>query len=237
MEPESPTVGLVVGTQEATPLDLSVAVAPGHFLQLDDVVALERSLPDGETVKMYGVVSQISARNEGAQFDSDVFLIDEQLLPAEASEVAAVSATRFEPEVFVPPLPGSRVRLAQGAERDQALFFDRMRQKVPVGLSHDEQPMFANLEFIDGTRGAHVNISGISGVATKTTYATFLLYSLFNSGVLGAEALNTKALIVNVKGEGVLSLDQANARLTETDRERSRRMGLEPKPFDSVRVY
>ena len=65
MEQETPIVGLVVGTQEATPLDFSVAVAPGRFLQLDDVVALERSLPDGETVRMYGVVSQISARHEG----------------------------------------------------------------------------------------------------------------------------------------------------------------------------
>ena len=39
------------------------------------------------------------------------------------------------------------------------------------------------------------------GVATKTTYATFLLYSLFTSGVLGDEAHNTKALVFNVKGE------------------------------------
>src|SRR5439155_557468 len=137
--------------------------------QLADVVALERTLPDGSAVRMYGVVTQIAARHEGAHFDSDVFLIESGVLPAEVSEVAAVSATRFEPEIFVPPLPGSHVRIAQGLERDQALFFDRMRQKVPVGLGHDEQPLYANLEFIDGTRGAHINISGISGVATKTS--------------------------------------------------------------------
>ena len=62
--------------------------------------------------------------------------------------------------------------------------------------------MYLNLEFLDGTRGAHVNISGISGVATKTSYATFLLYSLFHSGVLGAEALNTKALDLQREGRG-----------------------------------
>ena len=48
-------------------------------------------------------------------------------------------------------------------------------------------------------------------MATKTTYATFLLYSLFHSGVLGAEAANTKALIFNVKGEDLLFLDHPNA--------------------------
>ena len=112
-----------------------------------------------------------------------------------------------------------------------------MEAKLPIGVDHRDEPLYLNLEFLDGTRGAHVNISGISGVATKTTYATFLLYSLFNSGVLGAEAINTKALIFNVKGEDLLFLDHANIRLADKDRERYRRMGLEPNPFDSVAVY
>ena len=96
-----------------------------------------------------------------------------------------------------------------GRERDEALFFDAMETRLPAGLSRDGQPMFINLEFLDGTRGAHVNISGISGVATKTSYATFLLYSLFHSGVLDESSLNTKALIYNVKGEDLLFLDHA----------------------------
>jgi len=237
MEPETPIVGRVVGTQEATPLDFSVAVAPGQLLQLDDVVALERTLPDGSAVRMYGVVTQISARHEGAHFDSDVFLIESGVLPAEISEVAAVSATRFEPEIFVPPLPGAHVRIAHGLDRDQALFFDRMRQKLPIGLGHDEQPLFANLEFIDGTRGAHVNISGISGVATKTTYATFLLQSLFTSGALGTEAVNTKALVFNVKGEDLLFLDRDNVELDPEEAARYKLLGLEPQAFRSVSFF
>src|SRR4029077_10558761 len=98
--------------------------------------------------------------------------------------------------------------------------FDGMDRPLPAGLSRDDEPLFLNLDFIDGTRGAHVNISGISGVATKTTYATFLLYSLFRSGVLGADALNTKALIFNVKGEDLLFLDHPNTQLTEEARAR-----------------
>ena len=93
-----------------------------------------------------------------------------------------------------------------------------------------------DLDFIDGTKGAHVNISGISGVATKTSYATFLLYSLFNSGVLGAAATNTKGLIFNVKGEDLLFLDHANTRLDEAQRARYGLLGLQAAPFRSVRV-
>ncbi|MCX7619665.1 MAG: ATP-binding protein [Acidimicrobiales bacterium] len=233
-------VGRVIGTEDATPLEFWVAVSDGQFLQLDDVVALERTPPGRGPVRIYGVVSQVRARHEGARFDSDVFLIADGVLPAEISEAAFVQATRFEPEVFVPPLPGQLVRKATGAERDQALFFDEMRKSykaLPAGLTRDDEPLYLNLEFLDGTRGAHVNISGISGVATKTTYAMFLLYSLFNSGVLGADALNTKALVFNVKGEDLLFLDHANNQLTDEQRERYERLDLVPGAFRSVEVF
>ena len=230
-------VGRVLGTEDATPLGYWFALADGASVQLDDVVMCDRTLPDGRTLTLSGVVTQVRARHEGARFDSDVFLIEDGVLPAQVSEAAQVMTTRAEPEVFVPPLPGSVVRLAQGKERDEALYFDQMAVKLPIGLGRDGEALFANLEFLDGTRGAHVNISGISGVATKTTYATFLLYSLFTSGVLGAEASNTKALIFNVKGEDLLFLDHLNRRLPQHARDRYDALGLPVGAFPSVAVY
>ncbi len=230
-------VGRVLGTRDATPLEFWVGVAEGEFIQLDDVVALERVLPTGEMVKMYGTVGQVVARHEGARFDSDVFLIEEGILPAEVTEAAQVTATRFEPEVFVPPRPGQEVRIAEGDERDRALFFDRMERKVPVGLARNGEPLWVNFEFVNGERGAHVNISGISGVATKTSYATFLLHSLFTSGVLGAASVNTKALVFNVKGEDLLHLDRVNNRLDEEQRLLYANLGLPSTPFESVGMF
>ncbi len=230
-------IGRVIGTEDATPLDFWVAVADQGYLQLDDVVALERKLPDGQTVSIFGVVSQVRARHEGARFDTDVFLAADGLLPVEVAETARVSATRFEPEIFVPPRPGQEVRKAEGLERDQALFFDRMEYRLPVGLARSGEPVFANLEFVDGRRGAHVNISGISGVATKTTYATFLLHSVFRSGVLGDRAKNTKALIFNVKGEDLLFLDRPNRKLDDSEIDRYRALGLPAEAFPSFAVF
>jgi DNA helicase HerA-like ATPase len=216
-----------------------VAVAEGQFLQLDDVVALERKLPSGETVSIYGIVTQVRARHEGARFDSDVFLIESGVLPAQVSQAAQIVATRFEPEIFVPPLPGQEVRRAKGLARERALFFDGMdaAKRLVAGLSRDEEPVYVNLEFLDGTRGAHVNISGISGVATKTSYASFLLYSLFHSRVLGDDALNTKALVYNIKGEDLLFLDHANARIDEKERRKYAMLGLPAEPFGSVELW
>lgn len=228
--------GRVLGTEDSTPLEFWVAIADGQHLQLDDIVALDRVLPTGDVVTIYGIVGQVRARHEGARFDSDVFLIADGVLPASIAEAAQIQVTRVDPETFVPPLPGTEVRKAVGDERDEALDMAEVERRLPAGLTRDGQPVKLDLDFIDGTKGAHVNISGISGVATKTTYATFLLYSLFNSDVLGAAATNTKGLVFNVKGEDLLFLDYKNTRLEESEPERYRALGLEAGPFKSLRV-
>ncbi|WP_412539668.1 ATP-binding protein [Longispora sp. K20-0274] len=234
---QSDPVGLVLGTVDATPLAFWVAVRPGAYLQLDDVVVTRREVPGRDPVAISGVVTQVRARHEGAQFESDVFAISAGQLPAEVQEAAEVTTTRVEPEVYVPPRPGSVVHRATGDERASALYFDRMERRIPLGLGRDGAAVFLNADFLDGTRGAHVSISGISGVATKTSFATWLLYSVFHSGVLGAEAANTKALIFNVKGEDLLLLDHPNAKLDDDTRAKYAELGMPAGPFRSVAVF
>ncbi len=234
---KSVEIGRVLGTEPATPLDFWVALDKGQVIQLDEVVALERTLPDSDVVRIYGIVTEIRAMHEGARFDSDVFLIEDGVIPAEVTEIAKVQATRFEPEFLVPPLPGQVVRKARGDEREEALFFDGMVSKLPAGLSREGDPVYVNFEFIDGTRGAHVNISGVSGVATKTTYATFLLHGIFTSDVMGAEAVNAKALIFNVKGEDLMFLDRKNRSLDDDQAGRYASLGLEASHFRSVEFW
>ena len=112
-----------------------------------------------------------------------------------------------------------------------------MERSVAIGLTRTGEAVHANLEFLDGTRGAHASISGVSGVATKTSYASFILYSLFHSDALGLDAANAKALIFNVKGEDLLWLDKANAKLTPEIRADYEKLGLPAGPFQSVAFY
>ena len=230
----SDQVGRVAGTEDSTPLQFAVALDETSYLQLDDVVVTLRQIPGIGPVLTSGVVTQVRARHEGASFGSDVFLISDGVLPARVQEIAEVSTTRVEPEVYVPPRPGEIVRRATGTERAQALYFDQMKSKLPVGLGRDGAPIYINMEFLDGTRGAHVSISGISGVATKTSFALFLLHSIFRSGALGDRALNAKALVFSVKGEDLLFLDQPNARLDDDLRTKYAELGLPAEPFASA---
>ncbi|SNT31769.1 hypothetical protein SAMN05421812_104451 [Asanoa hainanensis] len=234
---EQTAVGRVLGTSDATPLQFWTAVAPGSYLQLDDVVVTTRELPDRPPVRIAGVVTQVRARHEGAVFDSDVFSIADGTLPAQVQEAAEITVTRVDPELYVPPAPGAIVHRATGDLRAAALHFDRMERQIPMGTGRDGIPVYLNADFLDGTRGAHVSISGISGVATKTSFATFLLYAVFNSGALGGDAVNAKALIFNVKGEDLLFLDHPNVKLDEKTVAAYAALGLPAKPFDDVRVY
>ena len=249
-EPSEDAVGLVAGTKAAQPLDFWLAVDPEKFVQLDEVVAVTTELPgpppgdDRTQVDHFGVVDAIESAYEGASFHSDVFRDAEGTLPVSVSTIAHVAVTRVamreagpEAEVLVPPKPGRAVRRANEADRELALYFDKMRDsRFPAGLSRDGNPVYGNLEFLDGTRGAHVNISGISGVATKTTYALFLLYGLFHSSSLN-NAHSTHAIIFNVKGEDLLWLDKPNGRLPEDEHRKYDKLGLPVGPFGSVGLW
>jgi hypothetical protein len=221
-----------------------VAIEEDRYLQLDDVIAVEtrlpQPLPTGQAeVTHFGVVDEVRSAYEGATFHSDVFRVEDGHLPVGLSTIAHVAVTRIEPEVFIPPRPGRTVRRAVDRDREFALYFDQMKHKFPAGLSRDGQPIYGNLDFLDGTRGAHVNISGISGVATKTTYALFLLYGLFHGRAL-ASSHSAHSIIFNVKGEDLLWLDRPNVRLGPEHPEalaQYEALELPVQPFESVGLW
>ena len=190
-------------------------------------------------MSFYGIVDLVRKRYEGAEFDTDAFRAADGALPVDVSYAAHVQVTRIEPEVFVPAAPGRRgARRPRRGRSRRRCTSTAWSARSPIGLTRTGEPVYANLEFLDGTRGAHASISGVSGVATKTSYATFLLYSLFHSGALGRDAANTKAIIFNVKGEDLLWLDRPNAALDDEGRApTTRRLGLPAGPFQSVGLF
>jgi DNA helicase HerA-like ATPase len=233
----SEAVGRVLGSMDSTPLEFWIGVAEGRRVQLDDLVLVETETPEGEVVRFYGIVDLVRKRYEGTVFDTDAFRVAEGTMPADVSYAAHVQVTRIDPEIFIPPHPGQEASVVRGEDYQRALHFDLMERRLSIGLTRSGEVVYANLEFLDGTRGAHASISGISGVATKTSYATFLLYSLFHSNALGLEAVNAKALVFNVKGEDLLWLDRPNSRLDEATRADYSRLSLPSGPFESVGLY
>ena len=171
-------VGLVAGTEDSTPLLFRVAVAPDAYLQLDDVVVTRRDVPG------FGLVSTAGRghRGQGPARRRHVRL---RRLPDQRRRAAGPGAGDRRDHHH----PGRAGVLRPAAPRDawpsappaptatRRCTSTRCRPKLPIGLGRDGEPIYVNLEFLDGTRGAHVSICGISGVATKTSFALFLLHS------------------------------------------------------------
>ena len=228
-------MGRVIGTQDATPLEFWVWLEEGEALQVDDAIVVETDSPNGP-LKLFGMVDIVRARHQGSTFDSDV-VEAERGLPVELSIAAHVKVTRLIPEYYYPPMPGDPVRTVEDEEFAQALFMDKMERKFPIGLSlSGKEVVYGNLDFLNGRKGAHMNISGVSGIATKTTYSTFLLHSLLHCGHL-TDAKNTHAIIFNVKGEDLLFLDKASNVMDVEDEALYAQLGLPAEPFDSVQFY
>ena len=222
----NPSIGMVLGTEQATPLAFWFAVAAETKVQLDDIVFIEVEDPEtaGDAVRFYGVVDEVRRAYEGIQFEGDTELVVQGLMPANVTYGAHVLVTRVEPEDFIPPGPGDAVFMATGAALEKALYLDNMEAPLPAGVLRNGEPGYLNFDFINGTKGAHINISGISGIATKTSYALFLLYSIFQAknfktrrGLIDNPNA-TKAIIFNVKGEDLLFLDKPNKRFLEEER-------------------
>src|SRR6266511_1019573 len=242
---EARQLGLVDGAVDATTRRFSLLLDEHAVVQLDDLVAVTQELPDGRRVTHYGIVVECFGRIEGASLATDTRRIaGDRTMPGEEIRRVDVQVLRTVPELWLPPRPGSEAVDAQCAHREQALFLDQMEQKLAVGLDQAGLPVYADFTFLNGEKGGHMSISGISGVATKTSYALFLLYMLFETAegrrLLGASSPQTRALVFNVKGEDLLHLDRPNASFAKRPgaREQWRALGVDnPGRFERVRIY
>ena len=154
----------------------------------------------------------------------------------------AAAVLRQVPEEPLQPVPLGPVWLAADTDVALALRMDSYTTHeratgVPVGLYAAgglESPVFLDSDFLLGPEAAHLNITGVSGLATKTSAVEFLLGSIFQT--FPRHKGSVAALCFNVKGPDLCFLDQP-ATLSAEDRRQYARLGLAPAPFTDVRYY
>jgi hypothetical protein len=149
---------------------------------------------------------------------------------------------RHEPEEPVQPVPLATVRSATREDVEVALRMDgyvrgAAASGVPIGVYRAgglTAPVSLDADFLLGPESAHLNISGVSGLATKTSAVEFLLTSMFQRLPEGKGSV--AAVCFNVKGPDLAFLDQP-AELSPADRELYEALGVTPAPFDRVRYF
>ncbi len=138
-------------------------------------------------------------------------------------------------EVYMPLRENTIIEFANEDDIKNALGLDSIKNPIPAGFlegtNNVSVPIHFNSDFLIGPEGAHLNISGISGLATKTSYAMFLLQSI-------QQKIDDVAIVIlNVKGDDLLRINESNPLLTDQQKEVWEKTGLECKPFENVRYY
>jgi len=164
--------------------------------------------------------------------------------PTARAEIRLFTAAvlRQMPEEPLQPVPIGPVWLASDEDVVLALRMDAYTSGerptgIPVGLYAAgglESPVYLDCDFLLGPEAAHLNITGVSGLATKTSAVEFLLSSIFQT--FPRHKGSVAALCFNVKGPDLCFLDQPGT-LTDEDRRQYARLGLRPEPFADVRYY
>ncbi|NSW84484.1 MAG: ATP-binding protein [Syntrophothermus sp.] len=143
--------------------------------------------------------------------------------------------------VWYPALNDSPVRFATNEEVHLALGMDALAPEdgLPAGVilrsSGDPLPLLLDRRYVLGPEAAHVNVSGTSGLAAKTSYLMFLLRLVME--YYGNE---TAAIIFNVKQQDLLFIDEEPAPgfMDDYDRNLYRILGFgDLDPFTNVRYY
>jgi hypothetical protein len=246
MSPETLPVGRVVATElkPSTPHQFHFWTATDSPIGIGAIVQVAEG---GRTV--YGVVTDGLAYSDLASpmhavigSDGDPLVAGDE--PTARAEIRLFTAAvlRQIPEEPLQPVPLGPVWLASDADVALALRMDaytghERATGIPVGLYAAgglESPVYLDSDFLMGPEAAHLNITGVSGLATKTSAVEFLLGSIFQT--FPAHKGTIAALCFNVKGPDLCFLDQP-ATLGEEDRRQYARLGLRPEPFRQVRYY
>jgi len=133
------------------------------------------------------------------------------------------------PSRVTPPDFAWRVRYADDTDVDLIALQTPEDLRVPLGLlkiqpdpTRDESwiPFFGNTEYLFGMQAAHMNISGMTGLATKTSYALFVV--LASSAWANRNNIPFTAVLFNVKHDDFLDLDQLPASWEEAEEQLTR---------------
>ena len=148
--------------------------------------------------------------------------------------------------IYTPVLDGYPVSLANEDEVKEALGLAKVENPLPCGYieMYEEEdkiaiPVHFNSRFLIGPEGAHLNISGISGLAAKTSYAMFLMKAIQDKYLLDAEKDKGSIafVIFNVKGRDLLAIDEKDEDIKDSDIEIYKMLELKTEAFKNVKYY
>lgn len=213
-----------------------------------DIIMVERE----NGTETYGVIESISHITDATSFLTnfissdfgDVDIIEPTFRVGMNYALAKVSYNTDGD--YTPVHNNSKVFLATPEQITFALGLDKIENPLVCGSlkmyegTEDEVtlPVNLNSKFLLGSEGAHLNISGISGLAAKTSYAMFLMKSIQDTYAKKIDDDDSVAFVLfNVKGRDLMAIDCLNDDLDEETIQEYKNLGLSQSPFKQAKYY
>ena len=245
-------LGRVVATERRpnTPHEFHFWTALDSPVGIGTIVRVDGREPVNGTVpRVYGIVTEGFSWTDLASPLHDVMgydanPADDTLQHTARAEIRLYTAAvlRHVPEEPLQPVPMGTVALADEADVQLALRMDAYlrpdaRTGIPIGVYRaggTDAPIYLDADFLIGPEAAHLNITGVSGLATKTSAVEWLLQSIFTH--FPAQKGTVAAVCFNVKGPDLCFLDQPGE-LDDADRALYAQCGVSPEPFQQVEYF
>jgi hypothetical protein len=248
----SEALGRVVATERKpnTPHEFHFWTAIDSPVGIGTIVRVDGAKPiDGQIPHIYGIVVEGFSYTDLQSPMHDVLGHDGLPTMAgyaatERAEIRLYTAAvlRQIPEEPLQPVPMGQVFLAEEADVQVALRMDGYLKEgantgIPVGVYRaggTDAVIYLDADFLLGPEAAHLNITGVSGLATKTSAVEWLLSSLFTH--FPADKGSIAAVCFNVKGPDLCYLDKPG-KIEEGDKALYEKLRVEPHPFDNVQYF
>ena len=249
---EPAVLGRVVATERMpnTPHEFNFWTGLDSPVGIGTIVRVDGREPaNGVKPTVYGIVTEGFSWTDLATPLHDVMGHDsnpgselaQQTLRSEIRLYRA-AVLRHIPEEPLQPVPMGNVFLAHKEDVEIALRMDGYLKAgsntgIPVGVYRaggTDSPIYLDADFLLGPEAAHLNISGVSGLATKTSAVEWLLQSIFAH--FPDSKGSVAAVCFNVKGPDLCFLDQPGE-IDDADRALYDQCGVTPEPFQNVSYF
>ena len=245
-------LGRVVATERKpnTPHEFHFWTALDSPVGIGTIVRVDGRRPvDGQIPHIYGIVTEGFSYTDLVTPLHDVMSHDGTpgsagFESADRAEIRLYSAAvlRQIPEEPLQPVPMGVVFLAQEEDVNVALRMDGYLRGgtstgIPIGVYRaggTDATIYLDADFLVGPEAAHLNITGVSGLATKTSAVEWLLASLFQHFPESRGSI--AAVCFNVKGPDLCFLDLPG-KLDDNDRALYEKMGVPARPFENVHYF
>ncbi len=210
----------------------------------------------GQEFRFFAIVEQVYRVSDKANIADEWGATDgnseeDATFNGQGVTYASARILRADPPVFTPPLEQSKVYVCNDEETGLAYGSDENEAPLTLGKIKNGGSVLAgsgqiDMNYLIGVSGGHMNVNGVAGRGTKSSFLLFTIYMMLKEAERQAKEnpgdatrLQVVPIILNVKGYDLFYIDRRNKNYNQEKHGAAwDAMGIEnPQPFTGTRFF